>query len=95
MTVILVRAEVASEVDGALVRVPSTQVRSEPLERIRRRLNDLHTAAVAAQGTTPYDAQRPFAHTWTKAREDVQWWKKEVDRKRVTSKTSDCAKRRC
>ena len=55
------------------------RMRQEHMERIRRKLRDAHTEALAAGGTTPFDPARPWAHTWAKAAEDHAFWKKEIE----------------
>jgi hypothetical protein len=62
-----------------LIYQADVRFRAEHLERIRRRLADLHTIALAAGNVTAYDAARPFALAWQEALKDVAWWKKEVE----------------
>ena len=48
--------------------------RLEHLCRVRRTLAEAHDKAIAAQGTTPFNPDRPWNYSFLQGIKDVEWW---------------------
>ena len=55
------------------------RMRLEGMERLRRRGEAEHSAAVEAGGKHPFDPERPWNWVWQQAVLDVIFWKKEIE----------------
>ena len=51
-----------------------TRFRLEHLPRLRRRLEDEHSRAVAVHGTTPFEPTRPWNFSLASGVTDSAWW---------------------
>ena len=59
------------------------RMRSEHMERIRRKCEEERAAAVAAGGTHPLDPLMPWDFCFKVAAQDRKFWEEELDRKRM------------
>ena len=54
-------------------------MRSEQMERLRRKAVSDRDAAIAAGGTHPLDVNKPWDLVWEMAANDVSFWKEEFE----------------